>query len=169
MPWVIRYGKSGPSSDTERRPARPHTNDRPMSEPVFDMHPTAIPEVIAERQALAERVCRELRRAGLPVHRGDLRGGPHSRPGADVHAALFIEGGVYVDWSAGVELRDEALDLFAQGIDYSDPSPIVSHHNTVLQHIQAALLGILASAGFEVEEPDRHGHGSMVHVKGFRP
>jgi hypothetical protein len=82
--------------------------------------------------------------------------------------APFIEGGVYVDWSADAELRDEALDLFAQGIDHSNPPPIVSHHNMVLQHMQAALLGVLTSAGFEVEEPNRHGHGSMVHVKSLR-
>lgn len=74
-----------------------------MTEPQFDLHPKASPEVVAERQALAERVCRELRRTGLPVYRGDLNGGPHSQP------------------------------------------------------------------GFEAEEPDRHGHGSMVHVKSLRP
>lgn len=43
---------------------------------------------------------------------------------------------------------------------------------TPLRHMRAALLGILASAGFEVEEPDGHGHGhghgSMVHVRGLR-
>ncbi|MEV6171115.1 hypothetical protein AB0L99_23120 [Streptomyces sp. NPDC051954] len=140
-----------------------------MPEPEFDLPPKAPPEVIEERQALAERVCRELQRAGLPVYRGDLGGGPRSRPGVDVHVAPFIEGGVYVDWSTEAELRDAALDLFAQGIDYSNPPPVVRHHKAVLNHMQAALLGILTSAGFEVEEPDRHGHGSMVHVKGFRP
>ncbi|WP_328976686.1 hypothetical protein [Streptomyces canus] len=64
-----------------------------MTEPEFDLrdlHPKASPEVVAERQALAERVCRELRHAGLPVHRADLSGGPR---------------------------RDPALDLFARGID----------------------------------------------------
>lgn len=140
-----------------------------MTEPEFDLHPMAAPETVEERQALAERVCEELRRAGLPVYRGDLSGGPHSRPGADVHVTPFVDGGVYVDWGTDAELRDAALDLFAQGIDYSEPPPVVRHHNTVLQHMRAALLGILASAGFEVEEPDGHGHGSMVQVKGLRP
>ncbi|KUM70920.1 hypothetical protein [Streptomyces curacoi] len=139
-----------------------------MTESEFDLHPKASPEVIKERQALAERVCRELQRAGLPVYRGDLSGEPHSRPGVDVHVAPFLEGGVYADWRTEAELRDAALDLFSQGIDYSKPPPIVRHHKTVLNHMQAALLGILTSAGFEVEEPDRHGHGSMVHVKGLR-
>ncbi|MFH9010631.1 hypothetical protein ACH4C6_04580 [Streptomyces sp. NPDC017943] len=139
-----------------------------MSEPAFDMHPTATPEVIAERQSLAEQVCRELRRAGLPVYRGDFSGGPDGRPGVDVHVEPFIEGGVYADWFADPELRDAALDLFAQGIDYSNPPPVVGHHNTVLRLMQVALLGILTSAGFEVEEPDPHGHGSMVRVLGLR-
>ncbi|WP_328501959.1 hypothetical protein OG828_20525 [Streptomyces sp. NBC_00457] len=140
-----------------------------MTEPEFDVHPKASPEVIEQRQALAERVCRELQRAGLPVYRGDLSGGPQSRPGADVHVAPFVEGGVYVDWRTEAELKDAALDLFAQGIDYSNPPRVVRHHKTVLNQMQAALLGILTSAGFDVEEPDRHGHGSMVHVIGLQP
>ncbi|MCT9083798.1 hypothetical protein [Streptomyces fulvoviolaceus] len=140
-----------------------------MTEPRFDLHPKASPEVVEERQALAERVCRELRRAGLPVYRGDLSGGPHSQPGVDVHVEPFVDGGVYVDWDTDAELRDAAVDLFAQGIDYSDPPAVVRHHNTVHKHMQAALLGILTSAGFEVEVPDPHGHGSAVQAKGFRP
>lgn len=138
-----------------------------MTEPEFDLHPKASLEVIAEREALAERVCQELQRAGLPVYRGDLSGGPHSRPGVDVHVTPFTDGGVYVDWGTEAELRDPALDLFAQGIDYSNPPPILRHYNTVLNHMQAALMGILTSAGLDVEEPDRHGHGSMIHVKGY--
>lgn len=132
-------------------------------------HPKASPDVIKGRQTLAERVCQELERSGLPVCRGDLSDGPHGRPGAVVHVEPFIEGGVYVDWRTDAELRDAALDLFAKGIDYSNPPADVRHHKAVLNHMQAALLGILASAGFEVEEPDRHGHGSMVHVKGSCP
>ncbi|MEU8972351.1 hypothetical protein AB0D11_24290 [Streptomyces monashensis] len=38
-----------------------------MGEPEFDLHPKAAPEIIEERNALAECVCRELRRSGLPV------------------------------------------------------------------------------------------------------
>jgi hypothetical protein len=140
-----------------------------VTEPEFDLPPKASPEVVAERNALADEVCRELGRAGLSVHRGDLSGGEQQKPGARVHVAPFVEGGVYVNWCTDAELSNAALDLFAQGIDYSNPPPVVRHHNDVLTHMQAALLGILTSAGFEVEEPDRHGHGSMVHVKGFRP
>ena len=65
----------------------------------------------------------ELQRAGLPVYRGDLSGGPQSRPGVDVHVTPFVDGGVYVDWGTDAEMRDPALDLFAQGIDYWGFSP----------------------------------------------
>jgi hypothetical protein len=75
---------------------------------------------------------------------------------------------VYVDWKTSVELRDAALDLFEQGIDYENPPPLSRHYNTVLKHMEAALLGILASAGFEIEQPDPHGHGSMIQVTGYR-
>ncbi|MFF7071352.1 hypothetical protein [Streptomyces pseudovenezuelae] len=139
-----------------------------MADHGFDLPPKAPPEVTAERNALADEVCRELARAGLPVHRGD-REGPQDRPGARVYATPHAEGGVYVDWNTDAELATAALELFARGIDYADPPKVVRHHNTVLEHMQAALTGILVSAGFEVEEPDKHGHGSMIRVRTFRP
>ena len=136
--------------------------------PMFDLPPKAPPEIVEARQALAEQVCQELRLVGFAVDRGDLSGGPHYLPGVDVHVTPFVDGGVYANWHTAAELRDPALDLFAKGIDYANPPPTVRHHNTVLNHMQAALMGILASAGFEVEEPDGHAHGSMVLVTGFR-
>ncbi|MFG2952017.1 hypothetical protein [Streptomyces adustus] len=138
-----------------------------MTEPEFDLPPKATPEVVAERNTLADEVCRELTRAGLPVHRGDLDVGAQKRPGARVYVEPFVEGGVYMNWHTDAELSTAAIELFGQGIDYANPPQVVRHHSTVLKHMQAALMGILASAGFEVEEPDRHGHGSMVHVKAY--
>ncbi|MEV6947335.1 hypothetical protein AB0N07_36320 [Streptomyces sp. NPDC051172] len=135
-----------------------------MAEP----HPRATPEIIAEREALAKRVCRELERAGFPVYRGDLSGSPHTQAGVDVHVTPFTDGGVYVDWETAAELRDPALDLLAKGIDYSNPPVLARYYNTVLNQMQAALLEILASAGFEVVRPDPHGHGSMVQVTEYR-
>jgi len=137
--------------------------------PRFDLPPKAPPEIVDARQALAERVCRELRLVGFPVDRGDLTGGPHYLPGVDVHVTPFVDGGVYANWHTDAELSGPALDLFAQGIDYANPPPAVRHFQTVLNQMQAALMAILASAGFEVEEPDGHAHGSMVLVTGFRP
>ncbi|MFG2782605.1 hypothetical protein ACGFY7_32800 [Streptomyces prunicolor] len=135
----------------------------------FDLPPKAPPEIVEARQALAEQVCQELRLVGFPVYRGDLSGGPHYLPGVDIHVTPFVDGGVYADWHTDTELRAPALDLFAKGIDYANPPPAVRHYNTVLDHMQAALTGILASAEFQVEEPDGHAHGSMVLVTGFQP
>jgi hypothetical protein len=140
-----------------------------MTEPEFDLPPKAPPEIIAERHELADEVCRHLTRAGLPAYRADLNGGTGGRPGAAVHIEPFVEGGVFVDWETNEELASPALDLFAQGIDFENPPSAVRHFNEVLNFMQAALMGILASAGFQVEEPDGHAHGSMVHVRGFRP
>ena len=134
--------------------------------PRFDLPPKAPPDIVEARQALAERVCRELRLVGLPVYRRDLTGDPEILPGVDVHVTPFVDGGVFATWRTDAELSDPALALFAKGIDYSDPPRAVRHFNTVLNHMRAALMGILASAGFEVEEPDGHTFGTMVLVTG---
>ncbi|MFD4699522.1 hypothetical protein [Streptomyces niveus] len=139
-----------------------------MTENGYGVPPKATPDIIAERGALADDVCQALARAGLPVHRGDLGDGPHGGPGAEVHVDPLAEGGVFVDWNTDTELSDAALDLFAKGIDYSNPPPVVRHHQAVHDRMRVALLGILASAGFQVEEPDRHTYGSAVLVRGHR-
>ncbi|MFJ4202693.1 hypothetical protein ACIP2Y_24105 [Streptomyces sviceus] len=142
-----------------------------MTEPEFDLHglhPKASPEVVAERHVLAERTCQELQHAGLPVYRGDLSDGALKQPGVEVHVDPFVGGGVFVDWETSAELRNAALELFARGIDYSNPPPVSRHYNTVYKAMQGALMAILGSAGFEVEEPDGHTHGSLVKVNGFR-
>ncbi|MEV7530401.1 MULTISPECIES: hypothetical protein [Streptomyces] len=141
-----------------------------MGHPRFDLPPLAPPDVLAAWDDLADRVCHELTRAGLPARRGDRdEGGPLSAPGADVHVDRLADGGVHVDWATGDELRTAALELFAGGVDFADPPPLLRHHRTVHAHLRAALSGILASAGFEVAEPDPHTHGTAVHVKGPCP
>lgn len=136
---------------------------------MFDLPPQAPPEVIAEWNDLAGEVCHELARAGLPAYRGDLDDARRGGPGADVHVDRILEGGVYVDWRTNAELRTAAIELFEKGIDYADPPPVVRHHRDIHKIMQGALLGILASAGFQVEKPDPHAHGSAVYVKGLRP
>ena len=141
-----------------------------MGHPRFDLPPLAPPEVLAAWDDLADRVCHELTRAGLPARRGDRdEGGPLSAPGADVHVDRLADGGVHVDWATGDELRTAALELFARGVDFDNPPPLLRHHRTVHAHMRAALSGILASAGFEVAEPDPHTYGTAVHVKGPCP
>ncbi|MFF7439061.1 hypothetical protein [Streptomyces sp. NPDC008122] len=140
-----------------------------MRDNEFDLPPKATPEVLADWNDLAERVCCELARAGLPARRAGLEGGALERSGADVHVDRIREGGVYVDWRTNAELRTAAIELFEKGIDYADPPPVVRHHRDIHKIMQGALLGILASAGFQVEKPDPHAHGSAVYVKGLRP
>ncbi|WP_329623765.1 hypothetical protein OG357_27915 [Streptomyces sp. NBC_01255] len=139
-----------------------------MKGPEFDLPPLAPPDVVAEWDELADAVCRELVRAGLPAHRGDVEGGPPGLPGAEVHVDRVADGGVYVDWRAGAELATTALELFAKGIDYTDPPSVVRHHRDVCTFMRDALTGILASAGFRVEESDPHTHGCAVYVKGLQ-
>ncbi|MEU3608574.1 hypothetical protein AB0E83_24490 [Streptomyces sp. NPDC035033] len=139
------------------------------SHPDFDLPPLAPPGTLAAWDDLADRVCRALVRAGLPAHRGDRDGGPASRPGAEVHVDRLAGGGVHVDWTVDAGLRTAALELFERGVDFADPPPLLRHHGTVRALMRDALSGILASAGFEVEEPDPHTYGTAVHVKGDRP
>ncbi|MEU2243976.1 hypothetical protein ABZ572_31780 [Streptomyces sp. NPDC018338] len=139
-----------------------------MNDVGFDLPPKAAPEVVAGWNDLADRVCGELARAGLPAHRGDRDAGPQNRPGADVHVDPLADGGVFVDWRTDEELTAAVVELFAKGIDYADPPPVVRHHRDVHQFMQEALLGILASAGFQVEKPDPHTYGSAVYVKDTR-
>ncbi|WP_369387208.1 hypothetical protein AB5J72_06000 [Streptomyces sp. CG1] len=73
-----------------------------------------------------------------------------------------------MDWETDAELRDPALDLFAKGIDYSNPPALAHYYDTVLNQMQAALLEILTSAGFEVVQPDPDEHGSRVQVTEYR-
>ncbi|WP_426363622.1 hypothetical protein [Streptomyces sp. E-08] len=140
-----------------------------MSEHGFDVPPKAPPELLAEWHDLADRVCRELTRAGLPARRGDREGGG-AGAGVEVHVDPFADGGggVYADWRTDEELTTAVVELFENGIDFTDPPPVVRHHRDVHRFMQEALLGILASAGFEVEVPDPHTYGSAAYVKGFR-
>jgi hypothetical protein len=139
-----------------------------MTEYEFDLPPKASADVITQRNELADAVCHEALRAGLPAHRGDLRNGPDKAPGVQVHVEPFVMGGVYVNWNTDKELRDAAIELFARGFDRSDPPPAFRHYGIVNERMRDALLGILTSAGFEVEESDPHTHGDAIRVTGFR-
>ncbi|MFE2281036.1 hypothetical protein ACFXAE_28185 [Streptomyces sp. NPDC059454] len=139
-----------------------------MAEYEFDLDPKSPPEVIAARNALADEVCRELTRSGLPVYRADLENDREKRPGAAVHVDPLVDGGVFVNWRTETELRDSTLELFAKGIDYTNPPSVVLHHKTINDCMRVAVLAILTSAGFTAEEPDGHTRGSMLHVTGRR-
>ncbi|MEU9452099.1 hypothetical protein [Streptomyces sp. NPDC048277] len=138
-----------------------------MGKSGFGIPPKASPDVIAARNVLADKVCRELERGGLPVHRGDVEGdSSHEASGTCVHVDPSISGGVFAEWCTGEDLRDAAVEILERG-DFSSIPPALRHHETVVQCMAAALAGILASAGFEVQEADPHTHGRAVLVKGI--
>ncbi|MFB7493773.1 hypothetical protein ACFC09_03545 [Streptomyces sp. NPDC056161] len=140
-----------------------------MTEHGFDLPPKAPPDVLAQRDALAEEACRALARAGIPVHRGDLGGEFEGRPGAEVQVDPLAVGGVLVEWNTEAELTTAAVNLLAGGVDPSDLPHAIRHYETVHSCMRDALLGILTSAGFQVEKADGHTYGTAVFVKGFQP
>ncbi|GAA2620278.1 hypothetical protein [Streptomyces vastus] len=140
-----------------------------MNEHGFDLPPKAQPDVIARRNALADEACQALAQAGIPVYRVGLGGESESRPGAEVHVDHLAIGGVLVEWNTEAELATAAVNLLEGGVEPSDLPHAIRHYETVHTCMREALLGILASAGFDVEETNKHTYGSAVHVKGFMP
>ncbi|MCL8014550.1 hypothetical protein [Streptomyces sp. AS02] len=116
-----------------------------MSEHGFD-HREAPENVIAERNALADRVCRELTLAGMPAFRDDR----DDQAGAQVEVDTGDDaaGGVFVDWRTDPTLRQAAFDSMQSG-DYT--APAIRHDGAVCSHMQKAIIGILTSAGFQAE------------------
>ncbi|MFF7470959.1 hypothetical protein [Streptomyces sp. NPDC008092] len=142
-------------------------SEKRVTERGFGTPPKASPDVIAARNALADKVCRELERSGLPAHRGDAeRESSPETSGTRVHVDPSTDGGVIVRWRTGEDLRAAALEILERG-DFSGIPPALRHHETVVQCMAGALAGILASAGFEVQETDPHTHGRAVLVKGM--
>ncbi|MGH4036063.1 hypothetical protein ACQB60_45020 [Actinomycetota bacterium Odt1-20B] len=72
-----------------------------MTKYEFDLPSKASPEVLAQRNALAEEACRSLVHAGFPVHRSGLGGDSEEMPGSEVHVESVADGGVLVEWNAG--------------------------------------------------------------------
>ncbi|MGW6274425.1 hypothetical protein [Streptomyces sp. NPDC055060] len=123
-----------------------------MAEYGFERSPTASPEVLAQRTALAEEACRSLTLAGFPVHRSGLGGGFEDMPGVEVHVESVADGSVLVEWKTGEELTTTAVTLLEAGVDPSHPPCALRHYSTVHACMREALLRILASAGFDAEE-----------------
>ncbi|MFB8348731.1 hypothetical protein [Streptomyces niveus] len=134
----------------------------------FDLPPTAPPDVLVRRNALAEDTCRALAQAGIPVFRGDLGDKSEGMPGAEVHVDPLVVGGVLVEWNTEAGLTTAAVDLLAGGVDPSDLPHAIRHHETVHVCMRDALLGILTSAGFQAEKADEHTYGTAVFVTGFQ-
>ncbi|MFG2480956.1 hypothetical protein [Streptomyces fagopyri] len=128
-------------------------------------HPYASDDIIAAGYDLAGRVCRELRRAGLPAC--------VERPEAPIQPGVRVEvdsqgenaGGVYVRWSAP-ELADAVIQAVAERQDRAAPE--WRRYAEVVLLMQTAMIGILRLAGFSVvraEEVDDIAEGDVyVHA-----
>ncbi|MCQ9129406.1 hypothetical protein [Streptomyces hilarionis] len=127
--------------------------------------PFAPEEVIAAGHDLAARVCRELRRAGLPAHVQHPQ--EPSPPGASVEVECQGEhaGGLHVRWGAP-ELGAAGLRAAAERQDPAAPE--WKRYGEVVVLMQTALIGILRLAGFSVvpaEEVDDLAEGDVfVHA-----
>ncbi|MFG3033687.1 hypothetical protein ACGFZJ_34940 [Streptomyces sp. NPDC048253] len=114
-------------------------------------HPYASEEIIAAGYDLASRVCRELRRAGLPA---DV-----VRPGVAIQPGVWVEvdsqgeyaGGLYVRWSAP-ELGEAGLRAVAERKDPAAPE--WKRYAEVVLLMQTALIGILRLAGFSASQAE---------------
>ncbi|GGK85958.1 hypothetical protein [Streptomyces flaveus] len=104
-------------------------------------------DVIAERNALADRVCRELERAGIPAFREQQA----DRAGARVEVddtALDAARGMIVDWRPDPSLTEAVVDSMQSG-DYQ--APVIQHNGAICSHMQKAIIGILRSAGLQAD------------------
>lgn len=103
-------------------------------------------DVIAERNALADEVCRELMLAGVPAFREDR----DDQAGAQVEVDTGDDaaGGVFVDWKPDPALRRAAVDSMQRG---DQTAPVIRHDGAICSHMQKAIIGILTSAGFQAD------------------
>lgn len=118
--------------------------------------------LLADRNQLADHVCRELQRAGIPAFRtGDVA----ELAGAEVQVDPGDDaaGGVFVDWHPDPDLS-RAVAESVQNEEFS--APVIQHFGAISTHMQDAILGILRSAGFQVEVARDDMRPMVIHVAG---
>jgi len=123
-------------------------------------------EVLARRDELADRICAELTRAGLPARRHSV--GDEQVAGAEISVDRTEEedgGGVFVQWqpdpgltraAVGLpegELDEQALRTAAMTLPGRADDPSLIHSGVVRQQMQAAIIAILRSAGLRAHDP----------------
>ncbi|QUQ71293.1 hypothetical protein [Kutzneria sp. CA-103260] len=149
----------------------------------FDFGPSdfgiriASDEVLTRRDELADRVCAELRRAGLPARRHSAD--DEQVAGAEVAVDRAEEtdgGGVFVQWcpdqslvraALGLPVGDvdeQALNAAAMTLPHRANDPSLIHSGAVKRHMQAAIIGILCSAGLRAYDPENEYGPYLVQV-----
>ncbi|HTI26564.1 MAG TPA: hypothetical protein VL652_36605 [Kutzneria sp.] len=135
-------------------------------------------EVLARRDELADRICVELHRAGLPARRHSV--GDEQVAGAEVSVDRTEEedgGGVFVQWqpdpaltraAVGLpegDLDEQALRAAAMALPGRANDPDLIHSGAVRRHMQAAIIAILCSAGLHAYAPESEYEPYMVQVE----
>ena len=107
-------------------------------------------EIVSTRRELADRVCAELRLAGLPASPGSGVAGEAEVVGAVVEVDLGDDaaGGVFVHWQPDPGLTSAVVESMRNGQVDADA---VRHSGSIKAHMRDAIIGILRSAGLRVE------------------
>ncbi|GAA3132798.1 hypothetical protein [Streptomyces echinatus] len=133
--------------------------------------PHAAEEVIAEWVALAESVCLELRRAGLPAHMSPLGAPASQQAGARVHVDTIDgpAGGVHVEWNAGETLTEAVFArMQPDGLDL--PDPVIAHGAQIVSLMDETIRGVLAFVGFRTQDAvELNDLAPGTHVAGRLP
>ncbi|MGI5377542.1 hypothetical protein ACQEV2_25530 [Streptomyces sp. CA-251387] len=106
-------------------------------------------DVLAERRALAERVCRETRLAGLNAFLLEGMDAAY-QVGAEVEVDPGDDaaGGVLVSWKPDEALLDAAMERLQKGrLD----APEFLHYVAVCTRMQEAIVAIIRSAGIDAD------------------
>nr|WSX75734.1 hypothetical protein OH826_18860 [Streptomyces sp. NBC_00899] len=122
----------------------------------------AADDVLADRNQLADQVCRELQLAGIPAFRMvDLVDSVGAE--VEVDAGDDEAGGVFVTWRPNPALS-QAVAESVRNRELS--APAIRHSGTISSHMRDAIIGILKSAGFRADVADDDMRPMAIHVAG---
>lgn len=106
-------------------------------------------DVLAERRALAERVCREIGLAGLNAFLWEGVHAPYQMGAeVDVDPGDDAEGGVLVSWKPDEALLDAAIEHLQEG---RRDAPEFLHYVAVCTGMQEVIVEIIRSAGVDAD------------------
>ncbi|MFC8694992.1 hypothetical protein [Streptomyces parvus] len=116
---------------------------------------------IAERNERAAKVAETLTSAGFVVQQNvdqetELQGAMVSVDPADDSS-----GGVFVQWNASSSLNESAAKNALEG---GNDSPIFRHFGFVVERMNATLIAILGSAGFDAVDADDDMNPYLIRV-----
>lgn len=114
-----------------------------MGDSVYEFQ-VASDDVMAERTETAERVCRELRLAGLPAYRDGIE--PDLPCGAEVHVDNGADalGGVTIEWLSRLENDPSSRS--------GNKASWLRRAGSIAVHMNTAIIGILTLAGMDARE-----------------